>query len=133
MFGIIGRNGVGKTTLLKLMAKIYKPDSGKIFTRGSVVSLLELGIGFNPEFTARSNIILYGKILGLSSKEIKSKVPEILKFAELEEFADTKLKNFSSGMYARLAFSTAMQVNPDILLIDEILSVGDISFQKKKF
>ena len=133
MFGIIGRNGTGKTTLLRLIAKIYKPDSGKIRTQGSLVSLLELGIGFNPEFTARSNIILYGKILGLSSREIKSKVKEILKFAELEEFADTKLKNFSTGMYARLAFSTAMQVDPDILLVDEILSVGDITFQQKSF
>ncbi len=133
MFGIIGRNGIGKTTLLRLIANIYKHDSGKIRTYGNIVPLLELGIGFNPEFTARNNIILYGKILGFSNKVIKNKVETILQFAELEDFADTKLKNFSSGMYARLAFSTAMQVEPDILLVDEILSVGDITFQKKSF
>jgi len=133
MFGIIGPNGAGKTTLLRLIAKIYKADSGIILTYGSIVSLLNLGIGFNPEQTARNNIILYGKILGFTSKEIKNKVQTILKFAELEDFSDAKLKNFSSGMYARLAFSTAMQVNPDILLVDEILAVGDMAFQQKSF
>ena len=133
MFGIIGRNGMGKTTLLKLIAGIYKSDYGKIRTYGNLVPLLELGIGFNPERTARNNIILYGKILGFSGKEIESKVDNIIKFAELEDFADTIVRNFSAGMFARLAFSTAMQVNPDILLVDEILSVGDLSFQKKSF
>jgi len=133
MFGIIGRNGAGKTTLLRLIAKIYKPDSGNIRSFGTIISLLDLGIGFNNELTAKDNIILYGKILGLSGKEIKGKVVNILKFAELEDFVETKLKNFSSGMFARLAFSTAMQVNPDILLVDEVLSVGDISFQQKSY
>ncbi len=133
MFGIIGRNGIGKTTLLRIIAKIYQPDSGTIKRYGSMVPLLDLGIGFNSELTARSNIILYGKILGFSGKEIESKVSDIIKFAELEDFVDTNIRNFSAGMYARLAFSTAMQVNPDILLVDEILSVGDYAFQKKSF
>lgn len=133
MFGIIGNNGVGKTTILKLMANIYKPDKGIITINGKVMPLLELGIGFNQELTAKDNITLYGKLLGLSNHEIKSKIDEILIFAELEKFADAKIKTFSSGMYARLAFATAIQVNPDILLVDEILSVGDIYFQKKSY
>jgi len=133
MFGIIGRNGIGKTTLLRLIAKIYRPDSGIIKRYGTMVPLLDLGIGFNQDLTARANIILYGKILGFSGKQIKSKVDQIIKFAELEDFVDSNIRNFSSGMYARLAFSTAMEVNPDILLVDEILSVGDYSFQKKSF
>lgn len=131
MFGIIGRNGMGKTTLLRLIAGIYKPDSGSIVVNGSVIPFLGLGAGFQLEMTARSNVILYGKLLGFSKKEIQEKVDEIIKFAELEKFQDTKLKNFSSGMYARLAFATAVQVDPEIILMDEILSVGDIGFQKK--
>jgi len=131
MFGIIGKNGTGKTTLLRLLSQIYKPDSGSIKKNGSLIPFLGLGAGFQLEMTAMDNVILYGKLLGLSKKEIKNKLDEILKFAELEKFADTKLKNFSSGMYARLAFATAVQVNPDIVLMDEILSVGDIGFQKK--
>lgn len=133
MFGILGLNGSGKTTLLKLIAKILVPDSGKVVSRGKITPFLELGTGFNGELTAKDNIILYGTILGFNKKEIAKKIEEIAKFAELEKFLDTKVKNFSSGMVARLAFSTAMQVDPDILLVDEILSVGDISFQEKSF
>jgi lipopolysaccharide transport system ATP-binding protein len=133
MFGIIGRNGVGKTTLLRLIAGILKPDKGTIRTNGSVIPLLELGTGFHPDLTAKDNIVMYGIILGLTRKVIEESVDYVLKFAELESFADTKIKNFSSGMYARLAFSTAMQIDPDIVLIDEILAVGDLSFQQKSF
>ncbi|HEX5358290.1 MAG TPA: ABC transporter ATP-binding protein [Candidatus Nitrosotalea sp.] len=133
MIGIIGFNGSGKTTLLKIMGKIYLPDSGTIVTNGRLTPFLELGTGFNGELTARDNIIIYGVILGLTKKEIKKRIDSIAKFAEIERFLDTKLKNFSSGMNARLAFSTAVQVEPDIMLVDEILSVGDISFQKKSF
>ena len=133
MFGIIGRNGMGKTTLLRLMAGIYRPDSGSITVNGSVIPFLGLGSGFQLDLTARTNVIFYGKLLGISKKEIEAKVDEIIKFAELEKFQDTKLKNFSSGMYARLAFATAVQVNPDIILVDEILSVGDIGFHRKSY
>ncbi|MFQ5941339.1 MAG: ABC transporter ATP-binding protein [Nitrososphaerales archaeon] len=133
MFGIIGRNGAGKSTLLRLIAGIFKPDSGIIRTNGDVIPLLELGTGFQPDLTARDNIILYGIILGFSRKQITGKVEEILKFAELEKFGDTKVKHFSSGMYSRLAFSTAVQVDPDILLVDEVLAVGDVLFQQKSF
>lgn len=131
MLGIIGFNGSGKTTLLKIIANILKPNSGTIKVSGKVIPLLELGTGFNVELTAKENIVLYGLLLGFSKKEIEKKIQEIIKFAELEKFLDTKLKNFSTGMYARLAFSTAIQVNPDILLVDEVLSVGDINFQEK--
>lgn len=128
---IMGDNGSGKTTILKLISKIYRPDEGSIKTDGVIVPLLQLGIGFQPELTATDNIITYGVLLGFTKTWIKSKIPEILKYAELEKYADAKIKNFSSGMYTRLAFSTAIQVNPDILLVDEVLSVGDIAFQKK--
>jgi len=131
LFGIIGKNGTGKTTLLRLLSKIYKPDSGTIEINGSLVPFLGLGAGFQREMTATDNVILYGKLLGFSKDEITKRVNTIIQFAELEKFADTKLKNFSAGMYARLAFSTAVQVDPDIVLMDEILSVGDIGFQKK--
>lgn len=133
MLGILGLNGEGKTTLLKIIGKIYSPDHGVIITDGRITPFLELGTGFNGEFTARDNIILYGIILGFTKKEITNKVDKIIKFAELEKFLDTKLKNFSSGMNARLAFSTAISIDPDILLVDEILSVGDIAFQEKSF
>ncbi len=109
------------------------PDSGKISVSGKITTFLELGTGFNGELTAKENIMLYGLLLGFSKKEIKKKIQEIIKFAELENFLDTKLKNFSSGMNVRLAFSTAIQVDPDVLLVDEVLSVGDISFQRKSF
>jgi len=131
MFGIIGKNGTGKTTLLRLLARIYKPDLGKITVNGYLIPFLGLGAGFQAEMTAKENVLLYGKLLGFSKDEIRDQFQEIIKYAELEKFADTKIKNFSSGMYARLAFATAIQINPDIVLIDEILAVGDIQFQKK--
>ena len=133
MIGLIGRNGSGKTTLLRLIANIFKPDSGTITVNGTIVPLLELGTGFQGDLTARDNIIQYGVILGFTKKEISKKVDDVLKFAELEKFGDTRTRNFSSGMIARLAFSTAIQINPDILLVDEVLAVGDIPFQKKSF
>lgn len=133
MVGIIGFNGTGKTTLLKIISKIYTPTEGKVITRGKITPFLELGTGFNGELTARDNIILYGAILGFSKTEIVKRIDDIIQFADLEKFLDTKLKNFSSGMNARLAFSTAIQVDPDVLLVDEVLSVGDITFQKKSF
>lgn len=133
MLGVVGANGTGKTTLLKLLANILTPNKGKVITSGRVTPLLQLGIGFQPELIATDNIILYGMILGLTKYQIKEKIDSIIKFAELEKFSDTKLKNFSSGMYARLAFSTALQVDPDILLVDEVLSVGDLHFQEKSF
>ena len=133
MLGIIGVNGSGKTTLLRILSGILKPDSGKVEVRGTIAPLLQIGVGFNGELTAKENIILAGLLLGFSKKEMSKKVDGIIKFAELEKFADTKIKNFSSGMHARLAFSTAIQVDPDILLVDEILSVGDINFVKKSY
>lgn len=133
MVGILGFNGEGKTTLLKIISKIYSPDNGIVITNGKLIPFLELGTGFNGELTARDNIILYGIILGFTKKEIIQKIDDIAKFSELERFLDTKLKNFSSGMGARLAFSTAISVDPDILLVDEVLSVGDMAFQEKSF
>lgn len=132
-FGILGKNGSGKTTMLKLIAKIYRPNSGTIVTNGTFVPLLQLGIGFHSELTPKENIIMYGIILGLKKDIVKQKVPGILKYAELEKFADVRIKNFSSGMMARLGFATAVHIDPDIILVDEVLSVGDISFQKKCF
>jgi ABC-type polysaccharide/polyol phosphate transport system ATPase subunit len=131
MLGILGRNGSGKTTLLKIIGNILNPSSGKITVNGKMSSFLSLGSGFNPDLTAKNNIILYGMILGESKKEMERKVESIIKFAELEDFVDVKIKNFSTGMNMRLAFSTAISVNPDILLVDEVLSVGDYSFQQK--
>src|SRR6185312_5471939 len=131
MVGIIGRNGSGKTTLLKLIAGVLHPDKGTIVRNGEITPFLEIGTGFNGELSARENIILYGIILGFSKGVIKNKVEDIIKYAELEKFIDTKLKHFSSGMYARLAFATAVQVDPEIMLVDEVLSVGDAAFQKK--
>ena len=133
MVGLIGLNGSGKTTLLKILAKIYTPSEGKVITKGRIIPFLELGTGFNPELNAIDNIIAYGVLLGFTKNEILNRTDKIAKFAELEKFMDTKLKTFSSGMYARLAFSIAIEVNPDILLVDEVLSVGDLAFQKKSF
>ena len=133
MFGIVGRNGAGKTTLLRIIAGIYKPDSGSVIVNGSLIPFLGLGTGFQVDLTARANVIQYGILLGFKKKEIAERVDEVMKFAELERFADIKLKNFSSGMYARLAFSTAIQVDPDVLIIDEALLVGDLGFQQKCF
>jgi len=131
--GILGRNGSGKTTLLRILSKIYKADSGSVEINGTLVPLLALGLGFHPELTATANIYQSGTLLGFDKKEILTQVDEIIKFAELEKFADTKIKNFSQGMLMRLAFSTAVQVNPDILVLDEVVAVGDMNFQKKCF
>lgn len=131
IFGIIGPNGSGKSTLLKLIAGILYPDEGKIYVEGKITPILELGVGFDPELTAKENVYLYGVIMGMKRNEIKKRTEEIFKFAELEKFRNMKLKNFSSGMYARLAFATAIATEPEILLIDEVLAVGDINFQKK--
>jgi lipopolysaccharide transport system ATP-binding protein len=131
MFGIIGENGSGKSTLLKLLANIMRPTKGRIRVERKVTPFLELGVGFNPDFTAVENIRTYATILGLTKREIGERTGEILEFAGLERFMDTKLKNFSSGMQVRLAFSTAIQTNPQILLMDEVLAVGDMDFQQK--
>jgi len=130
-FGIIGRNGGGKSTILKMLAGIYVPDSGQIKVSGKLSPFLELGVGFNPELTARDNIFLGGVILGLTKKEVREKFDKIVEFSELREFIDMKLKNFSSGMQVRLAFSLAINVHAEILLMDEVLAVGDENFQKK--
>lgn len=129
--GIIGRNGSGKSTLLKIIAGIYSPDSGKVKVRGKIVPFLELGVGFNPDLTARENVFLNGTILGMSRKYLESKYDEIMEFAEVKEFENLPVKNFSSGMYVRLAFSIAIQADADIFILDEILSVGDMNFQDK--
>jgi lipopolysaccharide transport system ATP-binding protein len=133
VLGIIGRNGSGKSTLLKLLAGIYRPDVGKISVHGRVGALLELGAGFHPEFSGRENIFLNGIVLGLSKREIRRRLDDIVRFAELETFIDEPVKNYSSGMYTRLGFSVAVHADPDILFIDEILAVGDESFQQKCF
>lgn len=130
-FGIIGRNGSGKSTLLKILAGIYTPDSGKIEINDHISPFLELGIGFNPELSGRDNIYLNATVLGLSRKQIDEKFDDIVRFSELERFIDQKLKNYSSGMSVRLAFSVAIHANRDILLMDEVLAVGDTNFQKK--
>ena len=129
--GIIGRNGAGKSTLLKLLSRITAPSRGKILLRGQVGSLLEVGTGFHPELTGRENIFLNGAILGMSRSEIRRKFAEIVAFAEVERFLDTPVKRYSSGMYVRLAFSVAAHLDTDILLVDEVLAVGDAQFQKK--
>jgi lipopolysaccharide transport system ATP-binding protein len=131
--GIIGLNGAGKSVLLKIIAGILHPDRGHVRVNGAISPFLELGVGFQLELTAKENIYLYGAVLGLSKKEIREKFDKIIKFADLEKFVDTKLKNFSSGMQARLGFSTAIQAEAGILLVDEVLAVGDVDFQKKCF
>ncbi len=129
--GIVGRNGSGKTTLLRILSHIYQPDNGSIETSGTVVPVLALGLGFHPDLTAITNIYQSSILLGISKKQIAERVDDIIQFAELEKFADTKLKNFSSGMQMRLAFATAVQVDPAVLLLDEVIAVGDLNFQKK--
>ncbi|MBC8515597.1 ABC transporter ATP-binding protein [bacterium] len=133
VIGIIGRNGAGKSTLLKLLAGIYSSDDGKIVTQGRIASLLELGAGFHPELTGMENIRLNGSLLGMSGKEIDRKEKMILDFAELEAFAEDQIKTYSAGMILRLAFSVAMALDPDIFLLDEIIGVGDLAFQRKCF
>ncbi|MBQ3435945.1 MAG: ABC transporter ATP-binding protein [Bacilli bacterium] len=130
---LIGVNGSGKSTLLKLMTKIIYPTSGKIITKGKLTSLLELGAGFHPDFTGRENIYFNAAIFGLSAKEIDERIEDIINFSELGEFIEAPVRTYSSGMYMRLAFSIAINVNADILLIDEILAVGDQHFQEKCF
>ena len=129
--GIIGRNGAGKSTLLKILSRITEPTSGKISIQGRVASLLEVGTGFHPELTGRENVYLNGAILGMSKAEIQSKFDEIVAFAEVEKFLDTPVKRYSSGMYVRLAFAVAAHLEPEILIVDEVLAVGDLNFQKK--
>jgi lipopolysaccharide transport system ATP-binding protein len=131
VIGIIGRNGAGKSTLLKILSRITPPTEGKITMHGRVASLLEVGTGFNPELTGRENIYLNGAILGMTKKEIRSKFKEIVEFSEIGKFLDTPVKRYSSGMYVRLAFSVAAHLEPEILIVDEVLAVGDAQFQKK--
>lgn len=129
--GIVGRNGSGKSTLLKMLAGIYYPSKGEITVNGTLVPFIELGVGFNPELTGRENVYLNGALLGFSNKEMKAMYDDIWKFAELEQFQDQKLKNYSSGMQVRLAFSIAIRAKGDILVLDEVLAVGDAAFQQK--
>lgn len=130
-FGIVGRNGSGKSTLLKLLAGIYTPDKGHIQVNGSLTPFIELGVGFNPELTGRENVYMNGALLGFSNKEMTAMYGDIVAFAELEQFMDQKLKNYSSGMQVRLAFSIAIKAKSDILVLDEVLAVGDETFQRK--
>ena len=129
--GIIGRNGAGKSTLLKVLSRIVEPTTGKIHINGRIASLLEVGTGFHPELTGRENIFLNGAVLGMRKAEIKNKFDEIVAFAEVEKFLDTPVKRYSSGMYVRLAFAVAAHLEPETLIVDEVLAVGDLQFQKK--
>lgn len=132
-FGIVGRNGSGKSTLLKMIAGIYQPTKGRVSVHGKLVPFIELGVGFNPELTGRENVYLNGALLGFSRNEVSAMYEDIVAFAELKEFMDQKLKNYSSGMQVRLAFSMAIRADADVLLIDEVLAVGDADFQRKCF
>lgn len=131
ILGFVGFNGAGKSTMLKILAGVLKPTSGTVMVKGSVAPLIEVGAGFDPELTARENIYLNGAILGFSKKFIEEKFDSIIEFAELKDFINVPVKNFSSGMYARLGFSIATMVKPDVLIVDEVLSVGDYRFQEK--
>ena len=131
--GVVGRNGSGKSTLLALLSRIYRPTSGTIRVQGRVATLLELGAGFHPEFTGLENIFLNGVILGIPRAEIEARLPQIIEFADIGDFIDTKVKFYSSGMTTRLGFSVAVHSSPDVLLVDEVLAVGDSDFQEKCF
>jgi len=130
-FGIIGHNGAGKSTALKILSRIMKPTRGKIFVNGRLSALIEVTAGFHQDFTGRENIFLHGAIMGMNKREIRSKLDQIIAFSGIEEFIDTPVKRYSSGMYARLGFSVAAHVNPDVMIVDEVLSVGDYVFQQK--
>jgi ABC-2 type transport system ATP-binding protein len=132
-FGIVGRNGSGKSTLLKILAGIYQPTKGEVHTKGLIAPFIELGVGFNPELTGRENVYLNGAMMGFSTREVDARYEDIVSFAELSRFMDQKLKNYSSGMQVRLAFSVATRARADILLVDEVLAVGDAEFQAKCF
>jgi len=129
--GLIGRNGCGKSTLLRIIGNIYQPTSGRVQVRGRIMPFLELGVGFQHELSGKENVYLYGAIMGMTKREIAAKYEEIVQFAELEEFMDLRLRDYSTGMLMRLAFSTSIMTDPDILLIDEVLAVGDAAFKKK--
>jgi ABC-type polysaccharide/polyol phosphate transport system ATPase subunit len=133
VLGIIGTNGSGKSTLLRIIAGIYKPDIGFVKVNGSLSPLMQIGTGFQTELKAKENILMNGMLLGMSKKDIAKKIDNIMNYAELEKFSDMKLKHYSSGMRARLAFAIAMQIDPEILLVDEILSVGDKNFREKSY
>lgn len=133
VFGLIGHNGAGKSTTLKLIARVLKPSSGRVVVRGNVAPLLEFGAGFHPELTGRENIYLNGAILGFSRAEMGEKFQRIVDFAELQDFIDAPMRTYSSGMWARLGFAVATDVQPDVLIVDEVLSVGDEPFQEKSF
>lgn len=132
-FGIVGRNGSGKSTMLKCLAGIYRPNEGRVAVHGRLSPFIELGVGFNPDLTARDNVVINAVMMGLSRREARRRFDEVIAFAELEEFVDLKLKNYSSGMAVRLGFATAIQVDADVLLVDEVLAVGDAAFQQKCF
>src|SRR5207248_2346562 len=130
-FGIVGRNGSGKSTLLKILASIYRADAGRVRMAGRLAPFIELGVGFNPELTARENVVLNGVLMGLTRREAVRRLDSMIDFAELQEFTDLKLKNYSSGMMVRLAFAVMVQADADIMLIDEVLAVGDAAFAQK--
>src|SRR5215208_2202189 len=132
-FGIVGRNGSGKSTLLKLVAGIYRASGGEIWVKGRMSTFIELGVGFNPDLAARDNVLLNAVMLGLTPAQARERYERVIDFAELREFEDLKLKNYSSGMHVRLAFSVMIEVDADVLLIDEVLAVGDAAFQQKCF
>ena len=131
IFGVVGPNGAGKSTLMKIIARVLPPSSGRVIVRGSVAPMIELGAGFNPEFTARENVVIYGALLGRDPKDMRDRVEAIVEWAGVSDFVDIPVRTFSSGMKGRLAFSVATDIGPDILLVDEVLAVGDQAFRKK--